>query len=435
MAGQATFIELVAEVERALSANDYNCALPLTDKLLAAYPDALSTWQVRARVLSALSQPLQAAEAYGRVLDITPADAAAMTQRALALSAAGQHDEAALLARQALDYLPAEPALLQIAAAPAPSPARGSLREALNYLEAGLVDQSIVYLSRLVERAPDRLDIRVCLAQALWRQGLRVSAAHTCQAILEELPDCLNAHALLLVFWKQVGPAGFAALHLGAIARLDPDHRHTKALLGDEATRVTLEEPATQFGEETDQVADWVEALAAASTAAPKSLDRSSSSLAEPPPSFTTGSNVPPIDNEDGTPESLVPLDWQLAEAAPADQPAADDEALFEGLPVRARPPAVRRAARRPKRPSSAGGAPAAPAARQQVVARYEQAIAQSHAEQLDQIIAELEVMRVAQPADRTVYELLGMAYTRKGDLGAALDAYHHAMALAADKR
>jgi hypothetical protein len=63
MAGQATFIELVAEVERALSANDYNSALSL--KLLAAYPDALSTWQIRARVLSALSQPLQAAEAYG----------------------------------------------------------------------------------------------------------------------------------------------------------------------------------------------------------------------------------------------------------------------------------------------------------------------------------------------------------------------------------
>jgi cytochrome c-type biogenesis protein CcmH/NrfG len=68
-------------------------------------------------------------------------------------------------------------------------------------------------------------------------------------------------------------------------------------------------------------------------------------------------------------------------------------------------------------------------------VARYEQAIAQSHPEQLDRIIAELEMMRVAQPADRTVYELLGMAYTRKGNLSAALEAYHHAMSLAADKR
>jgi tetratricopeptide (TPR) repeat protein len=290
-------------------------------------------------------------------------------------------------------------------------------------------------LSRLIERAPQRLDIRLTLAQALWRQGLRVSAAQLCQAILEELPDCLNAHALLLVFWKQIGPVGFAALHLDAIARLDPDHRHTKALLGDEAALVALEEPATQFGEDPERVVDWVETLAAASTAAPKSLDRSSSSLAEPPPSFTTGNDALPADDKEGMPELLAPLEWQLAESAPDDQPTADDKELFEGLPMRTRPPAMRRATRQPKRLSSAGRAPAALAARQQVVARYEQAIAKSHAEQLDRIIAELEVMRVAQPTDRTVYELLGMAYTRKGDLRAALDAYHHAMSLAADKQ
>jgi tetratricopeptide (TPR) repeat protein len=351
-----------------------------------------------------------------------------MKQRALALSAAGQHDEAATLARQALDYLPDEPALLQIAAAPAPSPARRSLREALDYLDVGLIDQSVACLSCLIERAPQRLDIRLTLAQALWCQGLRVSAAQLCQAILEELPDCLNAHALLWVFWRQVGPAGFAALHLDAIARLDPDHRHTKALLGDESALAALEEPATQFSEDTEQVAEWVEALAAASTAAPKSLDRSLSSPAEPPLLFTTGNDALPANDEEGTPEPLAPLEWQLAEAVPDDQSAADDKALFEGLPVRATPPAVRRATRQPKRPSSAGRASAMPATRQQVIARYERAIAKSHAEQLDQIIAELEVMRGTQPADRTVYELLGMAYTRKGDLKAALDAYHHSM-------
>jgi len=434
MAGPMTFTELVAEIERALSADDHNHALSLTDKLLAAHPDALSAWQIRAHVLSALRQPMQAAEAYGRVLEITPANAEAMKQRALALSAAGQRDEAAILAQQALDYLPAEPALLQIAAAPAPLPARGSLREALDYLDAGLIDQSIVYLSRLVERHPERLDIRVWLAQALWQQGLRVSAAQACQAILDELPDCLNAHALLLVFWKQVGPAGFAALHLNVIARLDPDHRHTKALLGDQAALMALGELATQFEEEADQVADWVEMLAAASTAAPKSLDRSPSPPAESSMAASQSDNELPVDEKDGMPGPLVPLEWQLAEAAPADQPAADDEALFEGLPVRAKP-AGRRASRRPRRSSSTDHASAAPAARQQVVARYEQAIAQSHPEQLDRIIAELEMMRVAQPADRTVYELLGMAYTRKGNLSAALEAYHHAMSLAADKR
>jgi tetratricopeptide (TPR) repeat protein len=440
MVGQMAFAELLAEAERAFSTNDHNRALALTDELLTAHPDALSAWQVRARVLN---QPLQAAEAYARILDITPADAEAMKQRALALSAIGQHDEAMRLARQALDYLPAEPALAQFIPASG-LPARGSLREALDYLDAGLLAQSIALLRRLAERAPERLDIRVCLAQALWRWGLYVSAAQTCQAILDELPDCLNAHALLLAFWKRFGPAGFAEFHLSALARLDPDHRHTRALLGDEFTLIAQEASAAQAGEDTEQVAEWVETLAAASTVVPRVLDRPAPAMAGRTSSVQgdeqatmTPSDLPGDAQEEAL-GPLVPLEWQLAEEVPTEQPAANEGLRFSELPIRAKQPTGQRPRHRPRRAADLGRPktiPVASAREQQIVARYEQAIAHAHADQLDRIIAELEQMRATQPADRTVYELLGMAYTRKGDLGAALEAYRHAMTLAADKR
>ncbi len=442
MVGQMAFAELLAEAERAFSTNDHNRALALTDELLAAHPDALSAWQVRARLLS---QPLQVAEAYARILDITPADAEAMKQRALALSAIGQHDEAMRLARQALDYLPAEPALTPFIPASG-LPVRGSLREALDYLDAGLFAQSIALLRRLSERAPERLDIRVCLAQALWRWGLYVSAAQTCQVILDELPDCLNAHVLLLAFWKRFGPAGFAELHLSALARLDPDHRHTRALLGDEFALIVQEASAAQAGGDTEQVAEWVETLAAASTVVPRSLERPAPAMAGGMSSVQGDEQAMMTPSEghvlDDAPEEelepLVPLEWQLAEESPTEGPTADKSLQFGELSIRMKQPAGQRPRRRARRAADPGRPstiPVAGAREQQIVARYEQAIAHAHAEQLDRIIAELELMRAAQPADRTVYELLGMAYTRKGDLAAALEAYRHAMTLAADKR
>jgi len=441
VASPTAFTELVAEAERALGADDHSRALALADDLLTAYPDALSAWQIRARALSMLRQPLQAAEAYGRILDITPTDVGVMKQCALALSAAGRRDEAAALAHQALDHLLVEPALLSMIAAVGPLPMRGSLREALDYLDAGLIDQGIACLRRLTARAPERLDIRMLLAQALWRQGLRVSAAQTCQTILDELPDCLNAHALLLAFWKRVGPSGFAALHLAAIARIDPDHRHAKLLLGGEAE---LDESPIQAGEDSEQAAEWVEALAAASTAVPRLPERPTLT----PSSYSSAtdnldisiSEEMPMNEGKGMPDSLVPLEWQLAEESTTEPLTVSKDLPFSRLSDQADQPAAQRPNRRSRRASGASRAPSRPAdeptaRQQQVIARYEQAIAHSQSEQLDQIIAELEVMRAAQPTDRTVYELLGMAYTRKGDLATAMEAYHRAMALAKDKR
>jgi len=69
----------------------------------------------------------------------------------------------------------------------------------------------------------------------------------------------------------------------------------------------------------------------------------------------------------------------------------------------------------------------------QEAVTLYEKAIVASRGKALDEVIADLEAVRAAQPSARAVHELLGMAYARKGDVAAALDAYHRAMALAAD--
>lgn len=522
MTSESTFGDVLSEVKAAIAAGDHDRAIALTDELLLSYPDAISIWRLRAEAFSASGRPFQASEAYQRVLDIAPADADTMARLALALSASGQHAEAKLAARQALDYAPEDEALLHILASSGAEDADSldigpHLREGLNDVRAGLLDRGIARLNYVAAQRPDRPDVLVALAHALWQVGSRVAAAEVCQAILDVQPDCLNAHALLLALWRQIGPAGLEQAHLRAIERLDPDHSHVTALLGDAsplevvsipARRPSPPQPAAQEAEALDR-ADWVDDLVAAASSAPKPLERItpqvfSTDLAHPLESddaliaaassgdagTEVASNdvvhlddVSTVGDETIPPESLIPLEWEEAEdlldegseAAPAwlpDQPghfvparpqrATPDVA--DGVPAHIEPleweageqpvggteaatpvaeprPYVSKRSRPGGSPSAATAAGKAAAAReainqsrwQEAVKLYEKAIAASRGKALDEIIADLETMRAAQPATRAVHELLGMAYARKGDVDAALDAYHRAMALAAD--
>ncbi|MCS6848196.1 MAG: tetratricopeptide repeat protein [Anaerolineae bacterium] len=526
MTSESTFGDVLSEVKAALAAGDHDRAIALTDDLLASYPDAISVWRLRAEAFSASGRPFQASEAYQRVLDIAPADADTMARLALALSASGQHAEAKLAARQALDYEPADEALLRILASPGAEDADlldmgAHLREGLSDVRAGLLDRGIARLNYVAAQRPDRPDVLVVLAHALWQAGSRVAAAEVCQAILDVQPDCLNAHALLLALWRQIGPSGLEQAHLRAIERLDPDHSHVKALLGDAsplevvsvpARRPPSPQPPAQEAEALDR-ADWVDDLVAAASSAPKPLERIApqvfpADLAHPLESDdaliaaassgdagteVAGNDVVHLDDvsaagDEAIPaESLIPLEWEEAEdlldeggeAAPAwlpDQPGGFAPArpqrptpdAADGVPAHIEPleweageqpvgeaeaaaPVAESKPRAPRR-GVPGGPPGAAsvvataagkaaAAReainqsrwQEAVKLYEKAIASSRGKALDEIIADLEAMRAAQPATRAVHELLGMAYARKGDVDAALDAYHRAMALAAD--
>lgn len=294
MSSESTLSDALSQVDLALTAGHPDRAMALTDELLVAYPDALGVWRARARAFRAAGCPRQAAEAYARVLDIVPADADAMLNWALSLSAAGQHREAGLAARQVLDYEPKNDALLHILADAEDDGAEilptgdvgAQLREAQNKLAIGLSDQGIVQLQHLAAQRPDRMDIRVALAHALWQGGAKVAAAEVCQSILDAQPDCLNAHALLLALWRQIGARELEAPHLHALDRLDPDHRYVKRLLGDDSPLEVRDVPAAGLpgpvepvaASEEDEVdrADWVDDLVAAASSAPKPLERGS---------------------------------------------------------------------------------------------------------------------------------------------------------------
>ncbi len=101
------------------------------------------------------------------------------------------------------------------------------------YLREGLYDRAITELRPLLKEDPDRVDLKVALAEALWREGHRREAAEICQEILEPLPDCLKANLILGVIWKESGQEEEGETLLARAQALDPENGVAQELFGE----------------------------------------------------------------------------------------------------------------------------------------------------------------------------------------------------------
>lgn len=328
MNSESTLSDALSEVDTALAASDNERAAGLASELLLAYPNAVSVLRQRARALAASGRSLQAAEVHRRVLEILPADGDAMAGLARTLHTAGQTTEAREAARQALDYLPGDQSLMPIAAGEGqsyfPDDSSMLLRKSLAQTQVGMMHQGIAGLRAVVANCPDRVDARVALMQAQWRHGERISAAEQAQAVLDDYPNCLPAHVLLLVMWRSAGVTSMERVHQLALEEVDPDHRVMHAMLGTQSPLPVIDVPArpvapiepTYIDEDPMAREDWVDNLVAAASASPKPLEQR-----EP----EAGASNPLIDDlaveaESEQPDegndfvsALLPLEWAAA--------------------------------------------------------------------------------------------------------------------------
>ncbi|HEY3340620.1 MAG TPA: tetratricopeptide repeat protein, partial [Anaerolineae bacterium] len=229
-----TLNDALSEVGASVAAHQFEPAIQRCNELLAAYPSAVRVIRARAQALEKSGRPSSASEDYRRVLEILPTDDGAMLGLARCLSTADKSGEAATLARQALDYVPQNAEALQIAGIePAGRPPEGDIARSRALLRGGIAGRAITLMRRMNEAEPDRTDVQVLLAEMLWRNGVRITTAELCQAILDEQPDCLNAHVILSAIWAQAGNHDLEALHQRALQPLDPDYRQTFEWLGD----------------------------------------------------------------------------------------------------------------------------------------------------------------------------------------------------------
>lgn len=99
------------------------------------------------------------------------------------------------------------------------------------YAQAGSFGQAIQEFRSILASTPSRYDIRVALAEALWRTGRMSEAAQVAQSILEQLPYCLKANLIVGAAWKETGLLE-SDLYLQRARMLDPLNQMAVRLMG-----------------------------------------------------------------------------------------------------------------------------------------------------------------------------------------------------------
>lgn len=102
------------------------------------------------------------------------------------------------------------------------------------YARGHLYPKAIGEFRDLLRKEPMRMDLRVALAEALWRDGRYEGAAVVCQGILDLAPNCLKANLILGEIWlrdKDHEADGRALLDQAQM--LDPENAVAQSLFGD----------------------------------------------------------------------------------------------------------------------------------------------------------------------------------------------------------
>ncbi|NDJ52060.1 MAG: tetratricopeptide repeat protein, partial [Chloroflexi bacterium] len=90
------------------------------------------------------------------------------------------------------------------------------------YMKGRLYTQAIAEFKKAVSRDPERLDLQVLLADALWRSRQEVPAGRVAGQVLRRLPNSLHANRILAQLWLRAGKPEEAKPFLNRVRELDP---------------------------------------------------------------------------------------------------------------------------------------------------------------------------------------------------------------------
>ncbi|MDW8212228.1 MAG: tetratricopeptide repeat protein [Roseiflexaceae bacterium] len=188
-----------------LETNDPDRAIGMAHHILETYPHCLEAHQMLGEAHLSSRQYEDARADFERVLQFDPEHVPALVGLGMTCERLGQLDRAISAFERALEIKPDLPELrnqlLRLY-----TDAWGSEYAHLRLSRAGLarlyakghmLPQAISEFRQVVADQPDRLDARVALAEALWRDEQEEDAAEACRAILEKHPHALKANLIL----------------------------------------------------------------------------------------------------------------------------------------------------------------------------------------------------------------------------------------------
>jgi tetratricopeptide (TPR) repeat protein len=185
--------------------NQHDLASQHCRYILQQYPRHLDTYRMLGKSYLEQHRLTEAVDVFQRVLSAEPNDFIARVGLALAYKNESLLPNALWHMERAYEMDPYNSAvreeLLELYQAHnGREPDRlGLTRAALArfYCKGELYEQAVAELRQLLEAEPERIDLELLLVEALWHTDQRIEVNERCLRIVEELPYCLVANALL----------------------------------------------------------------------------------------------------------------------------------------------------------------------------------------------------------------------------------------------
>lgn len=240
--------EIVERAQVAIRAGDYDNAARLAGHVLGSFGRHAGARLVRALVAEANGETERALDDLSFVASAEPADPQVRAAQARVFRRAGDDARAREIAQQTVELVPTAPEVLESALdvlgvdpdALAPSPAVLA-RVHLNSNWPHLAEREA---RPALTDHPERVDIRLTLAEALWRQERMAECEEQCKVIFDQANDCVRAAIMLAHILSERGRTAEGQDLLERVGEIDPEFLEARRMLASlEVHRLVLPEP------------------------------------------------------------------------------------------------------------------------------------------------------------------------------------------------
>lgn len=264
--GALPLTDAVQRAQDAMSGGNYRLAIETCRRLLDQFPEYVVAYQLLGEAHLEQRQADEAERAFQEALRRDPQNVASYV--GLGLIAEERQDPRTALAymQAAWEIDPRRPELRNhvVRLAPEVYNAEGRLqltRAGLSSLHssAGRWGRAVNECAATLAEHPDRVDVRLRLAEALWRRGEDDRAAATCQNVLERAPQAVVALLILADIERRRGNADEAQALRDRARAADPDGAQASALFADgtdEQISFFIPEEIPQFQDDARPVAE-----------------------------------------------------------------------------------------------------------------------------------------------------------------------------------
>jgi tetratricopeptide (TPR) repeat protein len=223
---------LLDQAEQSLHADGTQATLDLCQTVLRDYPRCLRACRLAGAALWAQGQAAAAVRLFTTVLNGDPEDVIARYGLSRALeesdldAAVAEMEIAFALAPGNLEIRQTLQRLYQARGKTVDIPLKLT-RDALarTHARGALWSRAVAETRQLLAAQPSRLDLRVLLAEVLWRSGDLPQSAVAWQEILTAWPYCLKANLVLGHIWDGEGKKEAAGALFRKARELDPEDR------------------------------------------------------------------------------------------------------------------------------------------------------------------------------------------------------------------